>query len=322
MRLLPLVLLVACVSGSPAALERVTGAPSTHEPAANAPYVVVLGIAQDGGYPQAGCRRVDCLEAFDGEGGELVASLGIVDPESGERWIVDATPDFPRQLHLLERFAGPPRDRTRPLDGVLLTHAHVGHYLGIAHLGREVIGARGVPLYAMPRMRAFLETNGPWSQLVSLKNIELRTLSAGTAVALNPRISVTPLLVPHRDEFSETVGFVIRGPSRAVLWLPDIDKWEKWATPIESVVEEVDVAFLDATFYSAGELPGRDISEIPHPTVGETMTRFASSPLRSRIRLIHLNQSNPLLRDAKLVREIEERGFRVARQGEVLGLRD
>lgn len=285
------------------------------------PYVVVLGIAQDGGYPQAGCRRPDCVEGFEGNRARaLVASLGIVDPSTGQRWIIDATPDFPAQLHRLERMAGAPRAGAPVLDGVLLTHAHIGHYLGLAHLGREVLGAREVPVLAMPRMRTFLEENGPWSQLVSLRNIVLRPLVAGEAVALNERISVTPLVVPHRDESSETVGFVVRGPSRAILWLPDIDKWEKWSTSIESVVEEVDVAYVDATFYSADELPGRDLSEIPHPTVLETTARFASSPLRTRLRLVHLNQSNPLLRDAALRREIGARGFAVAEEGSLESL--
>lgn len=285
------------------------------------PYVMVLGIAQDGGYPQAGCRRADCVERFEGRGARaMVASLGIVDPASGQRWIIDATPDFPEQLHRLERVAGVPREGAPLLDGILLTHAHIGHYLGLAQLGREVLGTRGVPVFAMPRMRGFLEQNGPWSQLVTLKNIDLRTLEAGTAVALNERVSVTPLLVPHRDEFSETVAFVVRGPLRAILWLPDIDKWEKWSTGIESVVAQVDIAYVDATFYSAAELPGRDLSEIPHPTVEETMQRFASSPLRSRIRLVHLNQSNPLLRDASLRRAVEKRGFAMAVEGEIVSL--
>lgn len=277
------------------------------------PYVVVLGIAQDGGYPQAGCRRDDCVERFEGrKQREHVASLGIVDPQTGQRWIIDATPDFPQQLHDLERIAGAPRNGAPVLDGVLLTHAHIGHYLGLAQLGREVLGTRGVPVYAMPRMQQFLEHNGPWSQLVTLHNIELHSLSDHQTIALNERISITPLLVPHRDEFSETVGLIVKGPSRSVLWLPDIDKWEKWQTPIEDVVANVDIAYVDATFYSAAELPGRDLREIPHPTVEETMQRFASSPLRSRIRLIHLNQSNPLLRD--------RRDLPVAREGEIVSL--
>jgi pyrroloquinoline quinone biosynthesis protein B len=295
MRLLPLLVLIACAT----------------RPSAG-PFVVVLGIAQDGGYPQAGCRRADCVSAFESGKGEKVASLGIVDPSSGERWIIDATPDFPKQLHALERVAGPPRPGAPILDGILLTHAHIGHYLGLAHLGREVIGARRVPVFVMPRMRTFLETNGPWSQLVKLENISITTLEEGRRIALNERIAITPLLVPHRDEYSETVGFLVHGPSRSILWLPDIDKWEKWSLHIEDVVASVDVAYLDATFYSEDELPGRNLSEIPHPTVEETMARFSGLPSKSKIRFIHLNQSNPLLRDRA--------GFPVAREGDREGL--
>jgi pyrroloquinoline quinone biosynthesis protein B len=276
-----------------------------------APYVMVLGIAQDGGYPQAGCNRPDCAEAWRSPRlRERVASLAIVDPVSRQRWIVDATPDFPSQLRSLDEVA--PRGDVL-LDGILLTHAHIGHYLGLAHLGREVLGAKQVRVHAMPRMRAFLEQNGPWSQLVTLQNIALTSMAEGQAFALNERITVTPLRVPHRDEFSETVGFVIRGPSRAILWLPDIDKWEKWETSLESVLEQVDVAYVDGTFYDATELPGRDLREIPHPLIVETETRLAASPLRNRVRYMHLNQSNPLLRK-------ERAGIVVAREGEREGL--
>ena len=271
------------------------------------PFTVVLGIAQDGGYPQAGCNRPDCIAAFrDPRLRRRVASIGIVDPQSGQRWIVDATPDFPAQLRTLDEIA------PGALPSILLTHAHIGHYLGLAHLGREVLGAKGVTVYAMPRMRAFLEKNGPWDQLVRLGNIRIVTLEEGVEMKLGERIAVTPLVVPHRDEYSETVGFIVRGPHAKVLWLPDIDKWEKWTTPLESVLEGVDVAYLDGTFFDASELPGRDLSEIPHPTIGETMKRLQGKPVRAKVRFIHLNQSNPLLR---------KRGeVRIAVEGERAGL--
>jgi pyrroloquinoline quinone biosynthesis protein B len=277
------------------------------------PYTIVLGIAQDGGYPQAGCNRPDCIAAWhDPRLRQRVVSLAIVDPQSQQRWIIDATPDFPSQLRTLDE-AVPRADAAPLLDGILLTHAHIGHYLGLAQLGREVIGAHSVRVYAMPRMREFLEHNAPWDQLVQLHNIELAPLEDGLAVSLNERISITPLRVPHRDEYSETVAFLIRGPSRSILWLPDIDKWEKWSTPLESVLSRVDVAYLDGTFYDASELPGRDLREIPHPLMTETLSRLAASPLLAKVRFIHLNQSNPLLRGRRV-------GVIVARDGEHCGL--
>lgn len=278
-------------------------------PPATAPYAIVLGIAQDGGYPQAGCNRADCIAAWrNPKLRRRVASLAIIDPQSHQRWIIDATPDFPSQLRTIEE-AAPRADNAPLLDGILLTHAHIGHYLGIAQLGREVLGAHSIRVYAMPRMREFLSSNGPWDQLVKLHNIDIVPIEDGVPVMLNERISVTPLRVPHRDEYSETVGFLIRGPSRSILWLPDIDKWEKWSTPLESILSRVDVAYLDGTFYDATELPGRDLREIPHPLITETLARLANSPLRTKVRFIHLNQSNPLLRERRA-------GVAVATEGE------
>ena len=269
-----------------------------------APYVMVLGVAQDGGYPQAGCQRPDCVAAWrNPKLRKHVVSLAIVDPASHQRWLIDATPDFPEQLAML--------DNATP-DGVLLTHAHIGHYLGLAQLGREVMGTRGVRVYAMPRMRAFLEHNGPWDQLVRLGNITMEPLEDGRETRLNERIVITPVTVPHRDEYSETVAFIIRGPSRSVLWLPDIDRWND---SIDEVIKRVDLAYIDGTFFDASELPGRDLREIPHPFIVDSMRRFAAQ--RTKIRFIHLNQSNPALRDPS---RVERSGFRVAREGERAGL--
>ncbi len=285
------------------------------------PYVLVLGNAQDGGYPQAGTKPGP---PWDPERRRYATSLAIVDPETGQRWLVEATPDFREQLHLLDTTV--PVDPSPGLSGILLTHAHVGHYAGLIHLGREVMGTTGVPVYAMPRMREFLATNGPWEQLVRLGNIELRALEDGAPLHLNERITVTPFRVPHRDEYSETVGFRIAGPTRTVLFLPDIDKWERWeeeGTRIQDKVAQVEVAYLDGTFFSDGEIPDRPMSEIPHPFMVETMARFRELPAaeRAKIRFIHLNRTNPaLFPDSEARREIEEGGFRVAEMGEVVEL--
>jgi pyrroloquinoline quinone biosynthesis protein B len=282
------------------------------------PFAVVLGVAQDGGYPQAGTKESAAWD--DPAQQRLVASLGIVDPQSGERWLVDCTPDFPQQLHRLDRLA--PAAVTPGLAGVLLTHAHVGHYAGLIHLGREAMGAQRVPVYAMPRMEAFLRGNGPWELLVRLGNVELRPLAAGTPVRLGARLTATPLLVPHRDEYSETVAFRIAGPTRTLLWLPDIDKWERWdaqGTKLEAVLAGVDVAYLDGTFFADGEVPGRSMAEIPHPFVRETIARLAALPAveRHKVRFVHLNRTNPLVRsDAAARAEVARAGMAVAEEGE------
>ena len=64
---------------------------------------------------------------------------------------------------------------------------------------------------AMPKMSLFLENNGPWSQLIQEKNIQINKLKNDSIQTLSKYISIKPILVPHRDEFSETVGYLIKG---------------------------------------------------------------------------------------------------------------
>ncbi len=291
------------------------------------PYTIVLGVAQDAGYPQTACRRACCEAARrDPKLKRHVACLAIVDPVNRQRWIVDCTPDFREQLAMLDAMApSHSPDATalisQPLlDGILLTHAHIGHYTGLQDLGREVTGAHEVPLYVMPRMAEFLRTNGPWNQLVELHNVQLHLLSADQPTALNEHITATPLVVPHRDEYSETVGYRITGPTRSVLYIPDVDKWQRWDRLIEDEIAKVDVAYLDGTFFDGEELGGRDMAEIPHPFVRESMARFAALSIgeRAKIRFIHFNHTNALLRSGSNVcREVEAAGLRASSQGDI-----
>ncbi|HVT04595.1 MAG TPA: MBL fold metallo-hydrolase [Thermoanaerobaculia bacterium] len=307
-----------------------SGAPA---PEAGSPFVVVLGIAQDAGYPHAGCQRACCLRVWrDPSLRRHVSSLAIVDPLSRQRWIIDATPDITAQIEMLNQLfplvrrpvaAVSPIAEHLGISGILLTHAHVGHYTGLMYFGREGIATHDLPVFAMPRMTKFLTDNGPWSQLVAQHNIELRGLQEDEEVRLNERLSVTPFRVPHRDELSETVGFLIRGPRRTVVFIPDIDKWERWDRRVEDYVAKSDRLYIDGTFFADGEVPGRSIKEIPHPFISETMARL--SPLkpveRSRVHFIHLNHTNPAL-DPKsaAARQIQREGFHVAREGERFGL--
>jgi len=284
------------------------------------PFVVVLGTTQDAGHPQIGCK-LDCCRGVQFGDRQLIASLGIVDPISGQRWLIDASPDLPEQLRDLDAcFLR--EDPATALDGIFLTHAHIGHYTGLMYLGREALGSQKTPVWAMPRMSRFLQENGPWSQLVTLQNIQLMPLTDGAVVQLNNRLSLQPFLVPHRAEFSETVGFVIRGPGRSAAWLPDIDRWGAWSRPVEDLIHEVDLALLDGTFYRSDELD-RDMSEVPHPLILDSMDRLVSLPARQRavVRFIHFNHTNPALReDSEATQTIRSRGFDVARRGQQFSL--
>jgi len=228
----------------------------------------------------------------------------------------EATPAYTAQWERLAEYTGFTAKNVP--DGIFLTHAHIGHYTGLMYLGREALGANAVPVYAMPRMKTYLETNGPWSQLVGLRNIELWSLAADSTVWLAPDIGVTPVLVPHRDEYSETVGYRISVAGKRVLFIPDIDKWEKWSRNIVDEIRQADMAYLDATFYKNGELQ-RDMREIPHPFMEESMRLFDTLPVedKTKVHFIHFNHTNPMLWDTAEVKAVERQGFRVAREGEV-----
>lgn len=285
------------------------------------PFVVVLGIAQDAGFPQANCQK-DCCKAVWKEPRKRrsVSCIAVVDPKEKKAWMIDATPDFKDQLYRLENVIP---SRQMNLAGIFLTHAHIGHYTGLMHLGREAMGAKQMPVHAMPRMTDFLSKSGPWSQLVSLKNISLRNLSSDSTVILNERIKVTPMSVPHRDEFSETVGYKVEGAEKSLLFIPDIDKWHLWKKDIVEEVESIDHALLDGTFFQNGEIFGRDMSQIPHPFVVESLETFKDLPSseKSKIHFIHFNHTNPvLLENSEARKSVVEKGFGICEEGEVFEL--
>jgi len=292
------------------------------------PRIVVLGTAQDGGFPHAACEHPLCVAARrDPSLARRVASLGIDFPASGRTFLVDATPDLPAQIQAVHAFRPHPEGKVdrAPFDGVFLTHAHLGHYLGLAWFGFESLNTSALPVWASPRMAEYLRTNGPWSQLVRLKNIELREIRPGVPVGLGEGVSVTAFPVPHRDEYSDTMAFVIRGPKVAVLYVPDTDGWETWTRPLPQFLaeEKVDVALLDATFYSPDELPDRDVTRIRHPLVTATMELLGPQVAAGTLQVFftHLNHSNPALDPGGAARRaIEAKGFHVLADGAEIAL--
>jgi pyrroloquinoline quinone biosynthesis protein B len=280
-------------------------------------YFMILGNVQDAGSPQIGCEKNCCKNLIQKpDPNRKVSSLGLIDYTNKKTWLIDATPDIVTQNTKLQQKAGFGSDR-KP-DGIFLTHAHIGHYSGLMYLGREAWNTQNLLVYAMPKMTSFLESNGPWSLLVKLKNIELKKIQDGQNVELNKQLKITPLLVPHRDEFSETVGFLIEGPKKSMLYIPDIDKWEKWNQSIEKWINSVDIALIDATFFDGKELKNREMKEVPHPCAVETMELLKGMSIehRNKVWFTHLNHTNPLLNPkSKEHKMVEEAGMHVAYMG-------
>jgi pyrroloquinoline quinone biosynthesis protein B len=267
----------------------------------------ILGTVQDAGSPHIACTKTCCVNLSETEKSlRKVSCLAIENIETGAYFVFDATPDFPSQIRMVNPDKLP--------SGIFLTHAHIGHYTGLMYLGKEGLGANKIPVYAMPKMKHFLNTNGPWSQLMALENISIKELQNKESIQLDEQLSVTPLLVPHRDEYSETVGFEIKINDKTILFIPDINKWTIWNESIVEKIKNSDYAFLDATFYDQNEVK-RDISEIPHPFVVESMKLFEklSKEDKAKVHFIHLNHSNPLLdKNSEVFKKVKASGFNVA----------
>ena len=274
----------------------------------------ILGVVQDGGMPHLGNNKT-CCENIKKD--KYVTSLMLMNNENNESFLFDASPDINKQLN----FMG---DRIKKdLKGIFLTHAHIGHYTGLMYFGREALNSKLVNVYAMPRMKKFLEENGPWSQLVSLENISIIELSSESIISIDSNVIVQPVEVPHRAEFSETVGYKIYGPNKTALFIPDIDKWYLWEKSIIDEIKQVDYAIIDATFYDSKEVNYRDISEIPHPFVTESMDLFDSIDIKekNKIYFIHLNHTNPLInKDSDQYKLVRNKGYNVAEEGMKLNL--
>ena len=279
-------------------------------------YITILGTAQDGGFPHIGCQKKCCDDFYKGIlPKQQVVSLGLVDKESQQKFLFEATPDTSTQLADLEKNH---LKTNTIIDGVFMTHAHMGHYAGLLYFGKEALGKKDIPVYAMPKMKEFLSNNGPWSQLVTTQNIVFLDLQKDSIVPLSNALKVTPFLVPHRDEFSETVGYKIEGNTNSALFIPDINKWSLWEKNIVEEVKKVDYAFLDATFFKEGEI-NRPMSEVPHPFIEETVALFENESLatKNKVIFIHFNHTNPALQsNSKERNELELLGFRFATEGQ------
>ncbi len=287
------------------------------------PYVLILGIAQDGGFPHLGCEKDCCNMAWKNDSlHRFVVSLALVDPLSKNWWLFEATPDIKEQLQYFKTLT---KGKYNYLpSGIFLTHAHIGHYTGLIQLGREVMNTKEVPVYVLPKMKKYLETNGPWSQLVTLKNVTLIQLDTANTLELEKGILINTFTVPHRDEFSETAGFRMsfrmdygNDSLKSYLFIPDIDKWKKWDKNIIEEVKKVTYAFVDATFNEITELKNRKVEEVPHPFLSETMDLFnnESKETKAKLQFIHFNHTNPVMWDKTAKQKVLEQGFNLAEQG-------
>ena len=282
-------------------------------------YIYILGNTQDAGLPHIGCQHPFCEDSFNVYEEHYTTSIAVVNSDLKKYILFEATPDITFQLNNLKKNIF---DEFLLPESIYITHAHIGHYTGLMYFGREALGAKDLMVKVLPRMSNFLQNNGPWSQLVDINNIKIKEINFGSSTKELANIDITPVKVPHRDEYSETAGYIIKGKNKKALFIPDIDKWEKWDRDLSQLAKEFDFLLIDATFYDSKEI-NRDISEIPHPLVTETIDLLSglNTENRSKVYFIHMNHTNMMLDpNSELSKLITSKGFNIARLGQKLYL--
>lgn len=275
--------------------------------------VTLLGVAQDGGRPQAGCTRPCCV-GLRPEDTSYPVALGISDADSNH--LIEATRFLGQQLTIWGQ---------TNIENVLLTHAHFGHVDGLGLFGKETMNARNVGLHLSSEMEHLVDRTPQWALMVDQGVFQPTTFHDRDNLQFTPTLTIQPVHVPHRDELSDMHAFVIRGPNRSLLFLPDHDTWaetlERHNQPsIRSWLEalKVDIALIDGTFWSSDELSGRNQDKVPHPPVSQTIDllgpRQGGDP---EIYFIHLNHTNPLYdRSSEASALLAQTGWMVAQQGQ------
>lgn len=286
--------------------------------------VVVLGISQDGGFPQAGCN-LDCCQSIKNNPSltKHPVSIGIIGLD-GTKHLIEATRDLAWQLNLWNSI----ESNEGLLSSLWITHAHHGHIDGLGLFGKEVMNVKKLNVHCSESLSKLIQKTPNWNLLVESENIIINsfTNSKTYTPSLNCGFKIKPIKIPHRAELSDMHAFLIIGPNKNLLFLPDHDTWESTLKYVNmSTVrnwfksENINFALIDGTFWSTNELMGRKQENVPHPTVSETLKLIDKKKIDDPIiKFIHLNHTNPLnKKSSNEFLEVKKMGWDVAEEGEI-----
>ena len=273
---------------------------------------MILGIAQDGGVPHPGCNCNTCKFYWDNEIVLSPTSLAIIDQKQFH--LIDVTRNLDRQL----RKVG-----DRNVTDIWLTHGHIGHVDGIGLFGKEVMNKKNVRLHASKSMIELILNTPKWKKLVEDNILIPIQFNSNESIQISEHLVITPIRVPHRDELTDTHAFMINGPEKSLLYLPDHDSWEETLHMVQqnSVIEwfdslGIEIVFLDGTFWSKNELSRQ--TDVPHPPVVDSLERLGNlNGKELEVFFIHLNHTNPLLiPNSDEVKQLLDSGCKIAVEGQ------
>ena len=279
--------------------------------------VTLLGIAQDGGRPQAGCNK-PCCDSIQRDHWSYPVSLGIVG-DGGKGHLIEASRHLTDQLEIWGH---------NQISDVWLTHAHLGHVDGLGLFGKETMGKIGLNLHLSASMLNLVHNNPFWKSLLDQKVFKPKQFSNGEVIDTESRFAIQAIQIPHRDELSDMHAFLVKGEKKNLLFLPDHDTWEETlkfheVDTIRAFLAKysVDIALIDGTFWSSNELSGRFQHEVPHPPVRLTVEMLGERREEDpEILFIHLNHTNPLYLAGEERQFVIDLGWQIGEQGMIFDI--
>ena len=285
---------------------------------------IILGIAQDGGIPQASLSPLN-WDAFQRGDVHYPVSLGVKTVD-GSGHLFDVTRSLSWQLALWQNKC---EGTLKKISDVWISHSHLSHVDGLRQFGEASMGLKGVNIRCSKLFANEIKSNDWINQLIKNGTFILKTWDDQSEIILEEGFSVRPIRVPHRNIGSDTHCFLIKGISKALLYLSDHDNWDATLdfvgheTPLQWFSSiGANIVLLDGTFWSLNELRDREQNDVPHPPVSETLKligdRKSGDP---EIFFLHLNHTNPLL-DSKSneFNELVTKGWNLAEEGQVIEL--
>lgn len=274
--------------------------------------IQILGSAAGGGLPQWNCACVNCLAARAGKIEPQTQSsiaIGTASKEFQSWWLINASPDLPRQIESATRLQ--PRhnnsSRNTPIAGVFLTNADIDHALGLLLLRQQ---EKPLVVYATDETRTALA----WVDraLARFCGIEWRAVtpefqSPGSGMAIRTIELPGSVAFQFRDDTS----------GRIALFAPSVGSFTE---QLRDAVHTSDLVMFDGTFWSNEELgrvrPGaRRAREMNHLPINDSFDALRQSPALRKI-YTHINNTNPILMpDSPEHAELKQAGIEVAHDG-------
>ena len=298
--------------------------------------ITILGAAAGGGFPQWNCNCANCDGVRKGSirARRRTQSSIAARAADGDWLLFNASPDVLQQIQGFDALQPARALRDTGIGAVLLMDAQVDHTTGLYML-RE--SRRALQIWGTAPVREDLSTGNPilrvlehfcgvqWQEL-AVDGSEVEIAAAGglrvRALALS---SKAPPYSPHRHAPvpGDNIGVVLRDPQsgRSLFYAPGLGAIEDH---VREAMHQVDCVLVDGTFWTDDEMQSvgvtgksaRALGHLPQSGPGGMIEQLDLLPATTRKLLIHINNTNPILREDSAERaELAAHGIEVCHDG-------